>query len=742
MGVVYLAYHERLDRRVAVKRVLAKGTDSRRRARLRREAQTAAQLSHPNIVQVFDLVEGEDDDWIVMEFVNGVPLSESLNGGPLSIDLALAYGKQLGEGLAAAHALNIIHRDLKPENVMILPDERLKILDFGLAKRMGPRREEDHGLSATGQVLGTGRAMSPEQARGAEVGPRSDLFSLGVLLYEVLTGTSPFRGQTFADTLSNVLTLQQPPVTDLAEGVPAALSELIDRLLSKAPELRPHSARVVVAELARLIDERREPKDPSPEFPSTSHTQDVTEEPTASGPQAVRTPAVESTSKAAETPRAGKRRRLGPTLAAALAVLAAGFLISHFLPLDPQQEHPVTEPTLLQSPASEPLALYQVGMEATRRPDQPESLERAVSIFQQLLEDDEESAAAHAGLARAYWQKARNSGSDPVFVEQASAVAREAVRLGPYLADAWVSLGLVDHLEGRPEDAKKGFETALELDPDEADALYGLGRLAQSLGEPEEAEDYYRRAVALRPTAMYHDALGVLYYERGRYDEARESFRQGLELAPDNIYSLRNLAGILHLQGRMDEAASLLQEALKIRPEASLYSNLGSIFFDRGLYPKAATAFEEALQLKGTNHYIFWNNLADAYRQIPGKDAEAQSTYHRALQLLDQAVETAPSDVRVLSRRALALARADLCEQALLDVAGVRDLDPGNDVYSRYRMALAEEICGDRGAALGSLEAALQGGLDLSAVKREPDLLALRADPRFHHLLMALEIQE
>ncbi|MEM9594020.1 MAG: protein kinase [Acidobacteriota bacterium] len=739
MGVVYLAYHERLDRRVAVKRVLAERTSPKRRARLRREARTAAQLSHPNIVQVFDLIEGDEDDWIVMELVDGVPLNERLSDGPLNVSLALTFAQQVAEGLAAAHALGIIHRDLKTENVMVLAGERIKILDFGLAKRLGPRHEETYGLSVAGQVLGTGRAMSPEQARGAEVGPASDLFSLGVMLYEMLTGISPFRGPTVADTLSNVLTLQQTPAVDIVAEVPHSLSRLVDRLLSKAPELRPPSAQVVADDLARLIDEGRGTATRSPEILADAHPLDVTEEPTAPTTPAVLASEARATSRPKERQTDTGHRRPLSLLAAALAVLAVVFLVARPWPFHRSTKLPAAESQPLLSQANDPLARYQAGMEATRRPDQPESLNRAVQIFQQLLEEDSESAAAHAGLARAYWHKAGNSVSDPVFAEQASAVAREAVRLDPYLADAQISLGLVHLLQGHPEEAQRAFETALELDPDEADALYGMGKVAQAGGLPKEAEGHYRRAVALRPATLYHNALGALFYENGRYGEAEERFRLSLELAPDNIYSLRNLAGILHFQGRIDEAASLLQEALKIRPEASLYSNLGAIFFDRGLYTKAADVFEKALELQGANDFVFWTNLADAYRQIPGKEDAARSTYRRALQLLDRAVAAAPADVRMVSRRALTLARANRCEEARSDIADVRNLDSTSDVFSHYRLAISEELCGDRHDALGSLETALRGGLSLSAVEREPDLLDLRADPRFHHLLMKLE---
>ena len=234
MGIVYEAYDERLERRVAVKRLLT--DDPEQRERLRREARTTAQLAHPAIVQIFDLIEDGDNDWIVMERVEGTPLSRVAEDGPLGVDSVLKYAHQIAEGLAAAHGLGIVHRDLKTENVMILPDGRVKILDFGIAKRLKVGETGERTLSIQGQVMGTTRAMAPEQARGMKVGPRSDLFSFGVLLYEILTGVSPFRAASPMDTLARVITHQPKPIEELNNDVPAELAALVERLLRKASE--------------------------------------------------------------------------------------------------------------------------------------------------------------------------------------------------------------------------------------------------------------------------------------------------------------------------------------------------------------------------------------------------------------------------------------------------------------------------------------------------------------------------
>ncbi len=228
MGEVWDAWDERLGRRVAVKHVLE--DDARRHRRLRREARALARLRHPAIVQVHDLVEAEDGDWIVMEHCPGQTLAERLRDGPLDPARVLSVGRDIAAGLAAAHQGGLLHRDLKSENVVLTP-ESARILDFGLVTTYwGPRQGR---LTEDGDNVGTPRAMSPEQVEGSELDPRSDLFSFGVLLYELATGVSPFHATSAADTLMRVCRHRQPAAAELNPLVPAALSELIDGLLEK-----------------------------------------------------------------------------------------------------------------------------------------------------------------------------------------------------------------------------------------------------------------------------------------------------------------------------------------------------------------------------------------------------------------------------------------------------------------------------------------------------------------------------
>ena len=205
MGDVYLAHDDRLQRRVAIKRIrIDAPLTPQARERLRREAVAAATLNHPAIVHIYDILDDPSGEAIVMEYVEGRTLAQVLAAERLPAPQAIGIVRQVAEGLAAAHATGLIHRDLKTQNVMVTPSGQAKILDFGLARRVVRRSDED-SLTGEGTLIGTTRAMSPEQAEGRDLDARSDLFSLGVLLYEICTGQSPFQGENQTQTLLKIV---------------------------------------------------------------------------------------------------------------------------------------------------------------------------------------------------------------------------------------------------------------------------------------------------------------------------------------------------------------------------------------------------------------------------------------------------------------------------------------------------------------------------------------------------------
>ena len=251
MSDVYRAVDERCGRPVAIKYLQPPFA----RERFRLEAKVIASLDHPAIVRVFDVIENEAGGWMVMELVEGRLLSSLIAEAPLDTASALPIFQDLAEAIAEAHAKGVLHRDLKTDNVMITPSGRAKLLDFGLARWIEPR---DHQLTLDGQIVGTPHAMSPEQAMSLDLDHRSDLFSLGTLFYEVVTGERPFHGVGIVDTIRKVCVERHRAARELNARIPRELSGLIDRMLAKDPEHRPRSAGEVARRLRRLARRGRD----------------------------------------------------------------------------------------------------------------------------------------------------------------------------------------------------------------------------------------------------------------------------------------------------------------------------------------------------------------------------------------------------------------------------------------------------------------------------------------------------
>ncbi|HVS15148.1 MAG TPA: tetratricopeptide repeat protein [Thermoanaerobaculia bacterium] len=235
MGVVFRAHDPRLDRAVALK-ILSKSVHADRQ-RFAREARAASALNHPHIATVYELGEADGVAYIAMELVEGPSLQALLRAGPLPLGEALEIAAQIAAALAAAHSRGVVHRDLKPGNVVLCPERGVKLVDFGLAKREGRASGDstEGSLTADGLILGTVGYMSPEQAAGQAVDFRSDQFSLGAMLYEMVAGRRPFVGGSTAETLAAILRDAPPPLRELAPGVPAWLAAVIQRCLAKAP---------------------------------------------------------------------------------------------------------------------------------------------------------------------------------------------------------------------------------------------------------------------------------------------------------------------------------------------------------------------------------------------------------------------------------------------------------------------------------------------------------------------------
>ena len=248
MAVVYLAEDQELGRPVALKLLDDRhASDEQFVERFRREAQSAAGLNHPNIVSIFDRGHAAGTYYIAMEYLDGRTLKELLvRNGPTPVPIAIDYARQILGALSFAHRNGIVHRDIKPHNIIVGSDGRLKVTDFGIARSGASQMTE------AGSIVGTAQYLSPEQARGAPVDPRSDLYSLGIVLYEMLTGSVPFTGDTPVEIAMKHLSQVPEPPSTLRPDVPHDLDAVVMRALAKAPEQRYDSAEEMDADLARV----------------------------------------------------------------------------------------------------------------------------------------------------------------------------------------------------------------------------------------------------------------------------------------------------------------------------------------------------------------------------------------------------------------------------------------------------------------------------------------------------------
>ncbi len=761
MGEVLSGHDDRLDRPVALKRVRPGGRDPEKaRQRFRREARVLARLSHPAIVQVYDWEEAVGDDWLVMELVDGRPLDAVLEDGPLPPERAMAVAREVASGLAVAHEAGLVHRDLKAANVMVTegggrPD-RIKILDFGIAKKVeletgeAAKGERLTTLTGAGQVVGTVASMSPEQALGYPVDHRSDLFSLGILLYEMLSGVSPFEGGSKVETLSRICSARETPLRDLDPGLPAGLAGLVGRLLEKQPERRPGDAREVVAELDRL--------------PATSSVSDTTLRPAMGQPgeagqddatlemgmQQLPPPAPQAApAESAESEEdhgtyASPRVTLGWGVALAAAVLIAVGLWGASLWMSSKDDEipdigtPATSARLPEVELSSH-ELYQRGTTLLERYDLKGNIDKAITDFQRALALDESYAPALAGLANAYSLDFFRGSQDPQRLEQALAAAERAEQAGEHLAIAHVSLGMVYVEMGRFEDAVRQLERALEIEPLNSDALLGLGKVSESRSDLPQAEDHFQRAITTQPDNwVFHSYLGSLYFHTGRYNKAEVAFLRHLEITPDSFVAFRNLGATYYMEGRLAEAATQFQQSLQIQPDPTVFNNLGTIYFAQGLYAQSVSAFKKAVDSGGSNDHELWGNLGDGYRWTPGSEPLAREAYLRATQLLTAKLAANPRDATLRTRLVTYLAKRGDCKQATADIATIGAL-PRDDGNAWFQLAIANEICDHRAGALTALEVALQAGYSIEDVQRDPELLKLRQDVGYHRLAMKLK---
>ena len=678
-GEVYEAWDHQLRRSVAIKRLKNLG-DTSRSEHLLKEARLAASLQHAAFVKIYGFEDERDNHAIVMELVRGQTLKQMLANAPCQQELALAIMRQLAAAMCEAHDSGLMHGDLKPSNLMLEPSGSVRILDFGLAAHCDPQATAS--LSPLEQQ-GTIAYMAPERLLGAPLQRQSDIYALGVILYELLTGTRPFAGLTG-------LALAAAHVQSTSEQweFPATLAPELVQLV-RAMTAHPAARRLQT--MQQVCDHLAMPG-----------------------------------AALAAGARPARRFRRHAQWAAALALLSGGAWLA--LPYLPS----ATSLATLLAPYSEAREM-QRGLQALGVWDRPGALVDAEQRFTTVLEHSPQNAAAVAGLALVYSLRYGTDHQDEIWLRKADAAAQQALHLNPQLAISHLAQASVLVQQGRYAPALVGFERALTLDPDNVLALYGkvgalrhLRRYEQALGE---AEANLRRHPGER---LFADQVGSIHYAQAHYQEAEKAFRRSIQVQPDAVLAYANLSAALASQNRSDEALHALQQGLQVRPSAWLYTNLGNTLFLRGDYGGAAAAFEAALAPDKGNpaDYLAWANLADTLLWIPGRTGEARRAYARASELLAPRLARSPDDVTLVSRMALYFARSGDKDRSSKLLQHALALAP-NSADLRFRAGLAYELVGERKLAVDAINAASALGYPIRFVEAAPELVALRRDPGY-----------
>jgi serine/threonine-protein kinase len=781
MGVVYRAHDERLDRDVAIK-VLAKevAADPGRLARFENEAQAVAKLDHPNILAIHELGTYEGAPFIVTELLEGESLRQRIPSSGMGWQKVIEIGASLADGLAAAHGKGIVHRDLKPENIFITSDGRVKILDFGLAQVKAPLEPEGDTATLTpagtvpGTVMGTVGYMSPEQLRGELTDARSDIFALGCVLYEMLSGRQPFLRKSAAETTAAILKEDPTPPSAPGVAVPAELERTVRRCLEKSPQARFQSASDLAYNLRAI---------------STASAVPVT----------------------ASTERAGKSTiaRFGWAAAGALLIGVAAVVVMlatgvfdrqvpevatqqirsiALLPLenltgDPEQAffvdglHDELIATFVQISALDKV-IARTSVMGFRDPDTPirdigqqldvdavlegsvrrsedtvratfqlidarteshlwaDSFERNVTNILALQSDVARAVVSKVKLALSPQEEQRLASSRPVNEE-----AYEANLRGNYVLSTAVSE------EGFLK-ARAFFEEAIEIDPDYAPPYVGLSIALRQLvhrfhGSPTVLMPK-ARAAALKALeldeglATAHSTLGnVKYWWEWDWSGAEAEFRRALELNPNDQRVLYQCSLFLSVAGRADEAVELGKRALQLSPlDVRALSGLGLFYHFGRRFDEGIRHLEEVIELNphdvGSHWYLAWNHVA-------------AERYEEAVAAIERAADIHPSpenDAFFLSTLTWTYSRAGRAAEANEAFQRLLHLSQERYVQATY-LAYGYYSIGDIDRAFEYLDAACEAhDTQLVFGVAAPSTDPFRSDPRFQAIIDRMNFPE
>lgn len=664
MGVVWLAEDQRLHRKVALKTVRTADADtSEGRQRLLREARAAAALNHPHIAAVHDVLDIDGKVIVVFEYVEGDTLAARLHRGAMPIKEAIEVSWQLADALAAAHAQGVIHRDLKPSNVVLGPDGRVKVLDFGIARLVPAGADMSASVPGTVGVglVGTPGYAAPEQYLSRNVDGRADLYALGVMIFEMITGRRPFPGNDAVQLATSVLRDDAPAMASSGLWVPPKLEALVARLLQRDPNKRPASGDDVLVELSPLRDDETSPL--------ARRTLPLRRRIPRSTLLAAAVVLLIVTGIAAWLQWMAMNRARGP----ASPVVAV-------LPLTNMSGDPANDylgaglaESLITSLASVPaVTVLSRGAVDESRQQNPDRASFVQALDASYIVTGSVQAVAdrlrvtlnlERSDASVAWGQTVEGPTRDLFSLQSQLAtlltdaineqspSRERPRPAapstssePAQLAYWKGRAYLDQRDqaGNTQAALKEFDSAIAIDPRFAIAHAGLAEAQWAMYVQTNDKLWAQRAVestrvALelepdRPSLRY--IAGLTLFRGGRYEEARQELERAVALQPTSEDATRLLGRVLMRLGRVDEGMVQFRKALAIRPNsATLHSEMGLALYNASRYPQALEAFERAIALSPNSSV----SLTQA-----GVASSAMGDNQRALQYYERATAIQP----------------------------------------------------------------------------------------------------